>query len=179
MLHTTNVYQNHEGSSTNGFENYFMTNDDLRKCLLILDKNINTITLDASNGLHAYLIHCSWQEHIIITKNSVAFFCSSTSNASSPHICEECNEAKHYEQQKRVQHEMNLDDQIRPESHCPLNTLSPHCLQMRYENLQEETNKLKQKCIRFQESWKCCQIRTQRKLLRMKIQMHMISLQKC
>ena len=46
---------------------------------------------------------------------------------------------------------MNLDDQIHPESHCPLNRLSPRHLQMRYENLQEETNKLKQKCIRFQE----------------------------
>jgi len=119
-------------------KNYFMTNDELCKCLLLLDKNINVITLDALNGLHAYLIRCMWQEHITITSNSVGFFYSATSNASMPRFCEVCSAAKCYEQRKRIRREMNLDDQIHPDSHCPLSTLSPCRLQMRYENLQKK-----------------------------------------
>jgi len=127
-------------------KNYLMTNDELWKCLLLLDKNIKVIRLEALNGLHAYLIRCSWQEHTTITSNSVGFFYSTMSNASNasmPCICKECNAAIFCAQQKQVWCEMNLDDQIRPESHCPLSTLSPRHLQLHYENLREETRMLK------------------------------------
>jgi len=78
-------------------------------------------------------------------------FCSTKSNASVLSLCPEWKTALCNKQQNLIWQEKNLDDQINPNSHCPLNTLSPCWLIMRYENLQAERRILKQKCKGFQD----------------------------
>jgi len=125
------------------FKEYFMRYDELHKCLLILDQDTDTITLDGFQGMHWYLIWCRAHEHIKTTGNPVYFFPSSTLHASTSHLCQECYLAQCNQQQKLIWQEINLDNQVQADSHCPISKLSPCWLKMCYDNLRAATIILK------------------------------------
>jgi len=141
------IYQiakdNHSNSDV---ENVFMTDIRIRKFLLIMGKEIDAITLDGRPGARSYLIRCSNTDHIRTTGNPVDFFLSSTLNTGSIRLCQKCYSAKRNQLQKDNRRQQNLNEQIQPGSHCPISTLSPRHLKMRYDNMREELLTLKHTC---------------------------------